>query len=79
MDIEDFTAKLICEYREKEEACDLKITTLQAKNRALRREGKELADRMEVLAELRVLEAQKVAYVQARMDILSIQDHLGIG
>lgn len=79
MDIEDFTLKLIREYREKEEASELLLASLRAENRKLRREGKEVEARMDVITQIRVLEAQKIAYVQARVDIASIQNHLGIG
>lgn len=78
MDIENFTSKMILEYREKEEACDLQLMSLRAENRKLRRDGKEIEERMDVVSQIRVLEAQKIAYVQARVDIASIQDHLGI-
>lgn len=79
MDIDDFTSKLVIDYSEKEKSCDLLLADLRQENRRLRREGKEIQDRMEVVSQIRVLEAQKIAYVQARADIRAIQDQLGIG
>jgi len=78
MDIENFTCKMIIDYRKKEDACNVLINGLQAENRKLRRDGKDLKDRMDVVSQIRVLEAQKIAYAQARVDISAIQDHLGI-
>lgn len=79
MDIEDFTLKLVRDYRDKEEACETLLCSLRAENRKLRRDGRGVEDRMDVVSQIRVLEAQKIAYIQARIDIASIQDHLGIG
>lgn len=79
MDIETFTGKIVSEYREKEESCDLLLSGLRAENRKLRRDGKSIEQRMDTICQIRVLEAQKIAYIQARIDLLSVLDHLGIG
>lgn len=79
MDIEQFTSKLMLDYQEKVNACQELLSGLRMKNRKLTREGKTVEHRMDVIAQIRELEAQRMAYLQAKTDIAAIQDHLGIG
>lgn len=69
---------MIIDYREKEDACNVVVNGLRAKNRKLRRDGKGRKDRMDVVSQIHVLEAQKMAHVQTQVDISTIQDYLGI-
>lgn len=78
MDIENFTSKLLLEYSEKIQNCSELLTPLRFENRKQRRDGKTVDERMGVISQIRVIEAQRQAYIQAQADIESIQDHLGI-
>ncbi len=78
MDIENFSSKLLLEYSEKIQNCSELLTPLRFENRKLRRDGKSVDERMDVISQIRVIEAQRQAYIQAQADIESIQDYLGI-
>jgi hypothetical protein len=79
MDIDDYTTKLICDYQDKISACDQSLPALRIKNRFLRREeNKGYEERLHIILEIKALEAKRQAYVQAKIDIESIQDFMGI-
>lgn len=78
MDIENFTSMLILEYSEKIQNCSDLLTPLRFKNRKQRRDGNTVDERMDIISQIRVIEAQRQAYIQAKADIESIQDHLGV-
>jgi len=78
LDIDDFNSKLILEYSAKIEDCNKLLCNAEAKNRFLRRENKPIEERHDVMCEMKVLNAKIIAYTQAKVDIQSIQQELGV-
>lgn len=78
MDVDDFISKLSLTYIAKIKHCSDELVGLRHKNRQMARNGKTDYDRLIVMSDIRVLEAKRLAYIQATADIESIQDQMGI-
>ena len=78
MDIEDYITKLSTEYGNKVDYCNDQIQPLKIKNTQARRKGQTYEQRLPIILEIKVLEAQRQAYHQARIDIESVEDYIAI-
>lgn len=78
IDIENYTSKILLRYMKKIEDCQLLLNHAESENRRLRRENASLEDRIDVIVAMKVLNAKVIAYTQAKVDINSIQQELGI-
>jgi len=68
----NFIQKLINEYEEKENECNLLITDLENKNRILRRLGRSVDQRLTIIFEIKIAETKSDLCADAKKNLKSI-------
>ena len=72
----ELIAQLLLEYSKKISDCEKLLIDSRIKNAAKRRAGATHEERVQMLHERQILNAQRQAYIQAHVDIESVLDSI---